>query len=192
VALDFLARWPYPLALATLFVVVLLRAGATYALGRGAHAGADRTRLARLVRRPGFRRAERLVARWGAPVVTLSFLTVGVQTLVNLAAGLARMPLRRYLPALVVGGALWAFIYATVWSAGLAAWSALWELSPVAAIVVLVALALGLGGYVTWQVRRRAEEPDGTGAAEDDELAAHDGRARPARAGRLLGRGAGR
>ena len=69
--------------------------------------------------------------RWGAPVVTASFLTVGVQTLVNLAAGLARMPLRRYLPALVVGGAIWAFIYATVWTAGLAAWRRLWELSPV-------------------------------------------------------------
>jgi membrane protein DedA with SNARE-associated domain len=174
VALDFLAGWPYPLTLVTLFVVVLLRAGATYALGRGAHAGADRTRLARLVRRPGFRRAERLVARWGAPVVTASFLTVGVQTLVNLAAGLARMPLRRYLPALLVGGALWAVLYATVASAGLAAWQRLWELSPVAAIVVVVALLLTLAGYVTWQVRRRSEEPDGTPGAEEAELAAHD------------------
>jgi membrane protein DedA with SNARE-associated domain len=172
--LDFLAGWPYPLALATLFVVVLLRAGATYALGRGAHAGADHTRLARLVRRPGFHRAERLVARWGAPVVTASFLTVGVQTLVNLAAGLARMPLRRYLPALVVGGAIWAFIYATVWSAGFAAWRLLWELSPVAAIVVVVALTLALAAYVGWQVRRRAEEPDGVPGAGEAELAAHD------------------
>ena len=170
---DWLAGWPYPLALATLFVIVLLRAGGTYALGRGAHAGADRSRLARLVRRPGFRRAEGLVARWGAPVVTASFLTVGVQTLVNLAAGLARMPLRRYLPALVVGGAIWAFIYATVWSAGLAGWRLLWELSPVAAIVSGVAALLALAGYVTWQVRRRVEEPDGTPGAEA-ELAAHD------------------
>jgi membrane protein DedA with SNARE-associated domain len=172
--LDFLDGWPYPLALATLFVIVLLRAGATYALGRGAHAGADRSRLARLVRRPGFRRAERLVARWGAPVVTASFLTVGVQTLVNLSAGLARMPLRRYVPALAVGSALWAFVYATVSSAGLAAWRLLWELSPVAAMVVLVALALALGGNVTWQVRRRAEEPDGVPGAGEAELAAHD------------------
>lgn len=35
-------------------------------------------------------------------MVALSFLTVGFQTLVNLAAGAARMPLRRYLPAMVV------------------------------------------------------------------------------------------
>lgn len=174
--MDFLAGWPYPLALATLVVVVLLRAGATYALGRGAHAGAGRTRLARLVRRPGFRRAERLVERWGAPVVTASFLTVGVQTLVNLAAGLARMPLRRYLPALVVGGAIWAFIYATVWTAGLAAWRRLWELSPVTAIVVATAAVLALAGYVVRQARRRAEEPDDDAAADEGELAAHDRR----------------
>ena len=123
-----------------------------------------------------FHRAERLVRRWGAPVVTASFLTVGVQTLVNLAAGMARMPLRRYLPALAVGGAIWAFIYATVWSARLAAWRRLWELSPVAAIVVVVALLLALAGYVTWQIRRRAEDDDDGAAPEprDSDLAAHD------------------
>nr|WP_294692867.1 VTT domain-containing protein [uncultured Friedmanniella sp.] len=154
-AFDFLAGWPYPVAFATLYLVVLLRAGATYALGRGAHAGAGHTRLARLTGRPGYRRAEELVARWGAPVVTASFLTVGVQTLVNLAAGLARMPLRRYLPALAVGGAIWAFIYATVWSAGLAAWRQLYLRSPFAATVVLGTLLLALAGYVTWQIRRR-------------------------------------
>jgi membrane protein DedA with SNARE-associated domain len=174
VALDFLEGWPYPVAFGTLFVIVLLRAGATYALGRGAHAGAGRTRLVRLTRRPGFRRGEELVQRWGAPVVTVSFLTVGVQTVVNLAAGLARMPLRRYVPALVVGSLLWAFIYATVWSAGFAAWRRLWELSPVAAIVVVVTLLLGLVGYVIAQTRRRTEEHDGTAGPEGAELAAHD------------------
>lgn len=170
-ALDFLEGWPYPVAFGTLFVIVLLRAGGTYALGRGAHAGADRTRLARLMRRPGFRRAEQLVERWGAPVVTLSFLTVGVQTLVNLAAGLARMPLRRYLPALAVGGLIWAFIYATVWSAGLAAWRRLYTMSPVAAIVVGVTSVLAVAAYVIWQTRRRTEDPDAT-----PQLAAHDRR----------------
>jgi membrane protein DedA with SNARE-associated domain len=171
VALDFLAGWPYPVAFGTLFAIVLLRAGATYALGRGAHAGAGRTRLVRLTARPGFRRAQRLVARWGAPVVTASFLTVGVQTVVNLAAGLARMPLRRYVPALVLGGLIWAFIYATVSSAGLVAWRLLYEVSPVAAIVVAVTLLLALAGYVAWQTRRQMEDTDGT-----PELAARDRR----------------
>jgi membrane protein DedA with SNARE-associated domain len=172
VALDFLAGWPYPVAVGTLFVIVLLRAGATYALGRGTQAGAGRTRLARLMARPGFRGAQRLVERWGAPVVVASFLTVGVQTVVNLAAGLARMPLRRYLPALVVGSLIWAFLYATVSAAGLAALRLLYTVSPVAAIVVGVALLLALAGYVAWQTRRRTEDLDGA-----PELAAHDRRA---------------
>ena len=97
-----------------LFVVALLRAGATYALGRAAQNGARRTRIAKLMARPGFARVQDMVARWGAPVVTLSFLTVGIQTLVNLAAGVTQMPLRRYLPALAVGSLLWGFLYATV------------------------------------------------------------------------------
>jgi membrane protein DedA with SNARE-associated domain len=103
--------------------------------------------------------------------VTASFLTVEVQTVVNLAAGLTRMPLRRYLPALVLSGLIWAFIYATVSSAGLAAWRLLSTVSPVAAIVVAVTLLLALAGYVAWQTRRRTEHPDGT-----PELAAHDRR----------------
>lgn len=171
-AFDFLSGWPYPVAIAVLFVIVVLRAGATYALGRGVHAGAGRTRLARLTATPAFGRAERLVERWGAPLVAACFLTVGIQTLVNLAAGVTRMPLRRYLPALAVGGLLWAFIYASVSSVGFVAWRALYELSPVAAIVVLVAAVLALAGYVIWQVRRRAEERDGP-----RELAAGDRRA---------------
>jgi membrane protein DedA with SNARE-associated domain len=98
--LEFLKDWPYPVAVAALFVVVLLRAGGTYAIGRAAQAGARRTRLSRAMSLPRFARIQQVVARWGAPVVIGSFLTVGIQTLVNLAAGALRMPLRRYLPAL--------------------------------------------------------------------------------------------
>ena len=59
-------------------------------------------------------RASRIVNKWGAPVVAFSFLTIGFQTACNAAAGLTGMPLRRYLPALAVGGFAWAIIYATV------------------------------------------------------------------------------
>jgi membrane protein DedA with SNARE-associated domain len=44
----------------------------------------------------------------------VSFLTVGFQTLINLAAGVTRMSLRHYLPAVVVGSVMWAFVYATI------------------------------------------------------------------------------
>jgi membrane protein DedA with SNARE-associated domain len=69
------------------------------------------------------RRGEDVVRRFGAPAVTLCFLTVGVQTAVNLAAGTLRMPLRRYLPALLLGALLWAGVYLTV---GIAVVEAFW------------------------------------------------------------------
>jgi membrane protein DedA with SNARE-associated domain len=110
--------------------------------------------------KPRFARMQRAVARWGAPVVTVSFLTVGIQTLVNLAAGVMRMPLRRYIPALIVGSILWAFLYATVGFATFVGWRQVYELSPTAAIVILVVLLVGLAGYIVWQVRHRDDEDE--------------------------------
>jgi membrane protein DedA with SNARE-associated domain len=158
--MDFWKGWPYPVAVAALFVVVMLRAGATYALGRAAQAGVRKSRLSRLMAKPRFARMQDLVARWGAPVVTLSFLTVGIQTLVNLAAGVMRMPLRRYIPALTVGSIIWAFVYATVGFATFAGWRRMYELSPAAAIVILVVLLAGLAGYIVWQVRHREKKDE--------------------------------
>ena len=158
--MDFWKGWPYPVAVAALFVVVMLRAGATYAIGRAAQEGVRRSRLSRVMAKPRFARMQQMVARWGAPVVALSFLTVGIQTLVNLAAGVMRMPLRRYLPALTVGAILWAFLYATVGFATFAAWRRVYELSPAVAIASIVVLLAGLAGYIVWQVRRRHDEDE--------------------------------
>ena len=156
--MDFWRGWPYPVAVATLFAVVLLRAGATYALGRAAQHGARRTRVARLMARPGFARVQDLVAQWGAPLVTASFLTVGIQTLVNLVAGLTQMPLRRYVPALVLGSLLWGFLYATVGFATFSAWRELYLRFPAATVALTVVLTAGLAAYVLRQVRQRRTE----------------------------------
>ncbi len=151
-----------PVAAAYLFLVAVafLRGGATYAVGRLARkAGtrADRTR--HLLERPGMARAEQVVGRWGAPVVAVSFLTVGFQSLVNAAAGVLQMPLRRYLPGLLVGALIWAGIYVTIGIAVLQAWMAsengLWLLGA----VVAVALVAGL----TVLLRRRWRQTDGVG-----------------------------
>jgi membrane protein DedA with SNARE-associated domain len=160
VDLEFLKDWPYPVAVAALFVVVLLRAAGTYAIGRAAQAGARRTRLSRAMSLPRFARMQQVVARWGAPVVIGSFLTVGVQTLVNLAAGALRMPLRRYLPALIVGSIIWAFLYATVGFVTFAAWRRVYELSPLVAILSLVTLLAVLASYIIWQVRHRHDDQE--------------------------------
>ncbi|MFV0461825.1 MAG: DedA family protein [Nostocoides sp.] len=106
--------WPVWVVFLLLWAGAVTRGGVTYAVGRGLRGGSEHTRMARQLERPIVARAERWVSRFGAPVVTLGFLTVGVQTAINAAAGILRMPMRRFVPAVVVGGALWAVVYTTV------------------------------------------------------------------------------
>jgi len=83
--------------------------------------------------------------------VTLSFLTIRVQTAVNAAAGALRMPLRRYLPAVAAGALVWATIYATVGFVVLEAWFGRVPLPCVAgALVVVLSVVVS-----TTPVRRR-------------------------------------
>lgn len=112
---QILDDWPVWAAFALFFAGAFVRGAATYAVGRGLRrAGDSREGMARHLDRPTMRRAESWIGRWGAPVVSLGFLTVGVQTAINATAGLLNMPLRRYVPALVVGAAIWATVYVTV------------------------------------------------------------------------------
>jgi membrane protein DedA with SNARE-associated domain len=145
---------PFWLVALALFAIVELRANGTYWLGRLASAGASRTRLARLMETSGYCRACERIDRLGAPVVALSFLTIGFQTLANLAAGATRMKLRHYLPAAAVGGVAWALLYATVGTVGFELMGRLFSYSPVAAVAVLVAVAGAIVAYVTVQRRQ--------------------------------------
>ena len=147
---------PLPLAVGLFYLVVLLRGGGTYALGRGARSGAGRSRVKARLETPRFRRVERLVERFGAPIVAVSFLTVGFQTLANLAAGVLRMPLPAYLPALAVGGFAWALI----WGVGVATYEAVAALgarSPLEAtvFVVIVVILVTIEVFTVRRSRRR-------------------------------------
>ena len=120
---------PFGVALAALFAIVMIRVNVTYWLGRGAVAGFAHTRFAHTrfgasLQRPKAAQAQALIQRWGPYAVVLSFLTIGLQTAVNLAAGAARMPLRRYLPAATDGSIVWALLYATIGLAAIEAWLA--------------------------------------------------------------------
>ncbi|MGX1767570.1 DedA family protein [Dietzia sp. NPDC055340] len=126
--MDRIAELPFALAFGTLFLIVMLRANATYWLGRGALSGGRLSdRLARRLDGPTMKRAQRLSARYGVVAVPLSFLTVGIQTAINFSAGFTVMPLRRYLPAVTVGCVLWALLYSTVGMVGWAAIATLWD-----------------------------------------------------------------
>jgi membrane protein DedA with SNARE-associated domain len=105
------------------------------------------------------------INRWGAPVVTLSFLTVGFQTVANAAAGLTRMPFLRYLLAMLPGCVAWAFLYATVGLAAVGAAVALAARSPwalLAVVLVLAALALLWRTRTRTRTRERHLAPDET------------------------------
>ncbi len=144
---------PFEAVVAALFCIVLLRANATYWAGRLVARGANRTRAARWMNTQSYQRAVERINRWGAPAVSVSFLTIGVQTVINLAAGATRMPLTRYLPASVVGSIAWAFLYGTVGFVGFEALAVLWQHSPAVAVLAgLVALA-GLAWFVLRQLR---------------------------------------
>jgi membrane protein DedA with SNARE-associated domain len=152
---DQIMSLPFGVALAALFAIVMIRVNVTYWLGRGAVTGFAHTRFGDSLQRPKAAQAQALIQRWGPYAVVLSFLTVGLQTAVNLAAGAARMPLRRYLPAATVGSAIWALLYATIGLAALEAWLAVAAASPAGAgLAVTVVIAVTV--WVTVARRRRA------------------------------------
>ncbi|TXS09791.1 hypothetical protein EAO70_34600 [Streptomyces sp. adm13(2018)] len=149
-----------------LYVIVLLRAGGTFAVGWLAGAGARRSRFADRMSSPKFWRAERAIQRWGAPVVAVSFLTVGFQTAANFIAGTLRMPLPRYLPALFVGGAAWALVYATVGIGIVEMLGRLFAEQTALGVSVVAALLLAVCGVVVY--RRRRSVPASGDTATDE------------------------
>ena len=151
-----MSDWPVVPLFAFLYALAFLRGSATYAVGRGVRGAADnRTRLGESDK---VRWAEGVVSRYGSPVVSLCFLTVGVQTAIIGAAGTLRMPLKRFVPALLVGALFWATIYVSV---GFTVVEAFWGGRTwllVAGVVALVALALVAGRLREW-FATRGESP---------------------------------
>ena len=143
-----------PLGAGILFfwAVGIVRTSVVFALGRAAAAGGRRIGGVRHVMSgPVYRRAERLVHRWGVLAVPACFLTVGLQTAVILTTAVTGMPLRRWVPAMLVGTFIWGVVYGTVGMAVVWAWlEQPWVVAPVVAGLLLV-----LTGR-TVLVRRRA------------------------------------
>lgn len=147
---------PLWLGIAVMFGVAVARGQSTYWIGRAAGAGFSGSRWADRIGRRRIARAEETVSRYGPLAVTVSFLTVGVQTAINFIAGTTRMPFSRYLPAMLAGAVLWAFVW-TIGGLGIVwAWLSVAARSPVAAaglagVVVIVVVIL---------VRRRRSRRD--------------------------------
>jgi len=153
-----IAGVPYWVVYLAAFGIVMVRAQATYWAGRGVARGTGNTRVAAQLARPRAIAVLERVHRWGPIAVTLSFFTIGVQTLVNLAAGYLRMPYPRYLVALLFGCAAWAAIWTTIGTAAINGAIALAARSPVTLAVLVVAVTAAV---VVWRVRRRRSRSAG-------------------------------
>lgn len=148
---------PWAVLFGALFVIVFFRSNLFHLIGRGLVSGLAKTRLmAKYFDSAGYKKAQELICRYGAPVVTLCFATVGFQTLVLMASGAGKMPLRKYLPANILGCMLWALIYSTAGMVGfrLIGWG--WQRSPALAVAAIALIALAVFIFVRVQ---REKEP---------------------------------
>jgi membrane protein DedA with SNARE-associated domain len=98
-------------------------------------------------------RAERRLERYESIAVGVGFATPGLRSFVAIPAGIVRMPLRRFVPAAVIGCAVFSFGLA---AAGWALGSSYDELHNVLrdAAIALIVLALLVAGYAIWRARR--------------------------------------
>ena len=113
---------PYPWVFLFFWCLAMMRSHTMYWIGRGITAGTARSRWVSLLESPVYARAQAWSARWGVLAVPVSFLTVGIQSVIQLSAGVARMPLRRYVAATAAGAIAWAAVYTPIGMAILSAW----------------------------------------------------------------------
>lgn len=152
---SWLEGWPFVWLYLFFVLGAAMRSQALYWLGRGAAAGALRSRWAERVDGPRTRRAVRLIERWGMPVVPLSFLTVGLQSAVHGASGLLRLHWLRYTLWSVPGWLVWALIWTGGGTIALYGAVALAARSPWALAAAAVALGLAVTTVVVRHRRRR-------------------------------------
>lgn len=142
------------------WAVGILRTSIVFWIARAAGSGGRRSQLVqRVVASPAYLRAEAFVNRWGVLAVPACFLTVGFQTAVIVTTALTRMPLVRWIPAMLVGTFMWGCIYGTVGMAVIQAWLRN-PLVTAAVLVVVAALVLILRRRWRRRDARRALDPE--------------------------------
>lgn len=96
-----------------------------------------------------------LINRRGIVIIPLSFLTIGIQSVINLAAGLTAIPWPRYTVAALPGWFMWAAIYS---SAGFLTLKAV-NAKPVTILVLLLIILIAYFGiYRPYQHSREQSQ----------------------------------
>ena len=140
---DWFDALPIEVALAFMWVVGIVRTSIVYALGAlAAEGGARLDRIRKAMDSPLYRKARAFINRWGVIAVPLCFLTVGLQTAVIITTGFTKMPLRRWVPAMLVGTFMWACIYTTIGFAILAVLGLEPWMFPLALAIVITVLVI--------------------------------------------------
>ena len=143
---------PYPWVFLFFWCLAMMRSHTMYWIGRGVTAGTAHTRWSSLLESPMYARAQSWSARWGVLAVPMSFLTVGLQSFIQISAGVARMPLRRYVAATAAGAIVWATVYTTIGMAILTAW-----LTGPTGRIVIILVAAALVAFIV--LRRLGRQP---------------------------------
>lgn len=157
---EWINSLPIEVALLFMWIVGIVRTCLVYwAAALAAKGSARLHRIREAMEHPLYRKARAFINRWGVIAVPLCFLTVGFQTAVIITTGFTRMPLRRWIPAMLIGTLMWAAIYTTIGFAILAALGLEPWMFP-------VALAFVVTGAVIISVVRE-KRIDRKGIAED-------------------------
>ena len=150
--LEWIHSLPYPWAFLFFWCLGMMRSHTMYWIGRGVTVGTAHTRWSSLLESPMYARAQSWSARWGVLAVPMSFLTVGLQSFIQISAGVARMPLRRYVVATAAGAIVWAAVYTTIGMAIVTAWLT----GPTGSIVIIL-VAAALVAFIV--LRRLGRQP---------------------------------
>lgn len=111
--LNWVASLPLWQATLFLFIVVFFRAQMTFGLGKLIHMGILKTKWGKKAEKSEENRAGMLaLQKYGWPVIPLSFLAVGFQTVVQLAAGMLDWKWSKYTLVALPGYLAWGFVYA--------------------------------------------------------------------------------
>lgn len=103
-----------PLWQATLFLAVcsFFREQMMYWIGKLSHKGLLKTKWGKR-EDAGNQAGIQALEKYGWPIIPLSFLTIGFQSVVQFGAGLMNMSWQKYTLAAIPGYLIWGFIYAS-------------------------------------------------------------------------------
>lgn len=102
--------------------------------------------------------ASRTLARGGVGGVALAVLLPGARSLAVVACGLARLPLRTFVPGLALGSAAFLALHFVLGIVGLAAVKSVVETLPLSGLISVMVVIVALAGWllIRWQQRPAA------------------------------------